>query len=91
VHFFASMASQLPLNRRLGISPVVDGVAGGHRFVNGSSFGKALRRTDPLKLWQKEMFMKKYIKPSLTGLGLLRVVTKFSVCVPSAFYVNCKD
>jgi hypothetical protein len=24
--------------------------------------------------------MKKYIKPSLTGLGLLRDVTKYSVC-----------
>jgi hypothetical protein len=24
------------------------------------------------------MYMKKYIKPSLTGLGLLREVTKFS-------------
>lgn len=35
--------------------------------------------------------MKKYMKPSLTGLGLLRVVTKFSTCVPSSFYVNCRD
>jgi hypothetical protein len=25
--------------------------------------------------------MKKYIKPSLTGLGLLRDVTKFSSCI----------
>jgi len=35
--------------------------------------------------------MKKYVKPSLTGLGLLRVVTKFSGCIPSSFFVNCKD
>jgi len=37
--------------------------------------------------------MKKYIKPSLTGLGLLREVTKFSDpgCKPSIFFVNCKD
>jgi hypothetical protein len=36
--------------------------------------------------------MKKYIKPSLTGLGLLRVVTKFSVhdgiCPPGEYYSN---
>jgi len=25
--------------------------------------------------------MKKYVKPSLKGLGLLRVITKFSACV----------
>ena len=30
--------------------------------------------------------MKKYTKPSLKGLGLLRVVTKFSRCVVG---VNC--
>jgi len=34
--------------------------------------------------------MKKYVKPSLTGLGLLRVVTKFSVgiCPPGEYYSN---
>jgi hypothetical protein len=26
--------------------------------------------------------MKKYVKPSLKGLGLLRLVTKFSFCFP---------
>jgi hypothetical protein len=26
--------------------------------------------------------MKKYIKPSLTDLGLLRDVTKYSICLP---------
>jgi hypothetical protein len=35
--------------------------------------------------------MKKYMKPSLTGLGLLRLVTKFSVCIPSSFYLSCRD
>jgi hypothetical protein len=29
--------------------------------------------------------MKKYIKPSLKGLGLLRVVTKYSCVVPVPF------
>ena len=28
--------------------------------------------------------MKKYTKPSLKGLGLLRVVTKFSTCIDPA-------
>ena len=28
----------------------------------------------------KEMSMKRYVKPSLKGLGLLRVVTQFSTC-----------
>jgi hypothetical protein len=31
--------------------------------------------------------MKKYIKPSLKGLGLLRVVTKFSrVCIGTTYF-----
>jgi len=33
--------------------------------------------------------MKKYIKPSLTGLGLLRDVTKFSGC-GIWIYDNCR-
>jgi hypothetical protein len=41
---------------------------------------------------REEMLMKKYMKPSLKGLGLLRVVTKFSVhdgiCPPGEFYSN---
>jgi hypothetical protein len=35
--------------------------------------------------------MKKYIKPNLTALGLLRDVTKFSACIPSSFFVSCRD
>jgi hypothetical protein len=31
--------------------------------------------------------MKKYIKPSLKGLGLLRVVTKFSHCFPTTDHI----
>jgi len=33
--------------------------------------------------------MKKYVKPSLTGLGLLRVVTKFSACI--ATWISCEE
>jgi hypothetical protein len=52
--------------------------------------GKSAPRTDPLKSKKhKEIRMKKYIKPSLKGLGLLRVVTKFSrVCVGTT---TCAD
>jgi hypothetical protein len=32
--------------------------------------------------------MKKYIKPSLKGLGLLRDVTKYSACI--AEWVSCE-
>jgi hypothetical protein len=35
--------------------------------------------------------MKKYVKPSLVALGLLRVVTKFShdgICPPGEYYSN---
>jgi len=33
--------------------------------------------------------MKKYIKPSLTGLGLLRDVTKYSFCIGTR--IQCED
>lgn len=33
----------------------------------------------------EEMLMKKYTKPSLKGLGLLRVVTKYSVIDPRCY------
>ncbi len=33
--------------------------------------------------------MKRYVKPSLTGLGLLREVTKFSAC--NAEWVTCEE
>jgi hypothetical protein len=32
--------------------------------------------------------MKKYVKPSLTGLGLLRFVTKFSGCPNGEIYIT---
>jgi hypothetical protein len=38
----------------------------------------------------KEMSMKKYIKPSLTALGLLRDVTKFSGCRTSDADAICR-
>ena len=43
-------------------------------------FGRVAGAIDPLKSYREERCMKKYIKPSLKGLGLLRVVTKFSGC-----------
>jgi hypothetical protein len=33
--------------------------------------------------------MKKYVKPSLIGLGLLREVTKFSAC--RATWISCEE
>lgn len=46
------------------------------RYVRG---GRETHRSAQIESY-KENNMKKYVKPSLTGLGLLRDVTKFSGC-----------
>jgi hypothetical protein len=57
---------------------VVDGMAGGrsiHERIESEEVSKDPARSNR----NEEIHMKKYVKPSLKGLGLLRAVTKYSV------------
>ena len=74
------MVSQLPCPRRCVISHAIYGVAWGPSIRGRADLQRLARRPEPLIRQYKEIHMKKYIKPSLVGLGLLREVTKFSGC-----------
>ena len=53
---------------------------------NSLAFAGAWGQIDPSQFLSRELCMKKYMKPSLKALGLLRVVTqRLSSCVIGAF------
>jgi hypothetical protein len=67
-----------PKTGRLVISKVVDGVAEGPLHPRTDRVRRRQDGTGPLKSNEEKIRMKKYVKPSLKSLGLLRVVTQFS-------------
>lgn len=75
-------------NRQIGSRQWLTRWLRAYRSVNGSSPKKSVR-TGSHKIRIIGERMKKYVKPSLKGLGLLRVVTKFSRCV--AEWIECRD
>jgi|HubBroStandDraft_6_1064221.scaffolds.fasta_scaffold550588_3 hypothetical protein len=60
------------------IPHAIYGMPWGPSIRGRADLQRLARRTEPLIRRYKEIHMKKYIKPSLVGLGLLRDVTKFS-------------
>jgi hypothetical protein len=75
---FENMCNILPLSMASGLAIpcIVRGIEDGLRCA---------MTIDPQKSRCQEMLMKKYTKPCLKELGLLREVTKFSGCPTEAF------
>jgi hypothetical protein len=75
---FENMCNLLPSSKASGlaISRILRGIEDGLRCA---------MTIDPQKSHCQEMLMKKYTKPCLKELGLLREVTKFSGCPTEAF------